>query len=210
MQKEAEESGWFGVWHEFSWSYPWYRMHFVLNTTLPPYGVLHIDYGWSLLPFGMSFQANNTVLGLILNDVAGEFVEDYLIMTIIVMIGQRVAAGLLGRTLAGIGVAIAGYAIFSLIKMGIEYATSGNNPKTWLVAFISSAIGCFLDSMVGIFDTLQSLTAIARRIIGVITHTLNSMWARGLNFFDITGVAFNFIDFALMVGYLVLYKAAVG
>jgi hypothetical protein len=28
MQQEAEESGWLSIWHEFTWWYPWYRLHF--------------------------------------------------------------------------------------------------------------------------------------------------------------------------------------
>jgi uncharacterized membrane protein YqaE (UPF0057 family) len=48
MQAEAESSGWLSTWHEFSWWYPWYRMHFVyLNS-----GVMQFDVGISLLPFG--------------------------------------------------------------------------------------------------------------------------------------------------------------
>lgn len=184
-------------------------MHFVLNTTLPPYGVLFIDYGWSILPFGMSFQAND-VFGLLLNDLAADFVEDYVISVIGIMIIQRIAAGLAGRTIAGIALAIAGYIGFSLFKMLAEYAINGNNPKTWLIAFLSSAIACFLDSAIDFLKTLSFLTAIGRRITGAISHTLNSMWARGLNFFDITGVAFNFIDYAIMICYLRLYKGSLG
>jgi len=206
MQKEAEECGGLTIWHEFAWWYPWYRLHFVLSTTLPPYGVLFIDYGWSPL-YGMTLQANTTVLALILNDVAQGFAQDYIIMTIVTMIGQRIAAGLFGRTVAGMLAAIAGYLTFSLVKMGLEYVANGYNLKTWLVAFVSTAIGCFLDLMTGIFDTLSFLTAVTRQIIGAVTHTLNSMWARSLDFFDITGIIFTFIDFALMVGYLILYKA---
>jgi uncharacterized membrane protein len=31
MQQEAEQSGWLTVWHEFTWSYPWYRLHIQFN-----------------------------------------------------------------------------------------------------------------------------------------------------------------------------------
>jgi len=210
IQAEAEQSGWLTTWHEFTWWYPWYRLHFVLNTALPPYGTLYVDYGLSILPFGTSFQANNTVLGLILNDVAQEFVEEYLVSTVIAVIAKRIAAGLLGKTIGGIVAAIGIYTLFSLLEMGVKYATTGNNLKTWLMAFLSSALACFLDLMVDVLDTLQFLTAVGRRVVGAISHTLNSMWARGLNFFDITGVIFTFIDFALMIGYLIMYKMAVG
>lgn len=29
LQQEAEEKGWLYTWHGFTWSYAWYRMHFV-------------------------------------------------------------------------------------------------------------------------------------------------------------------------------------
>ncbi|MEM2995418.1 MAG: hypothetical protein QXI91_05335 [Candidatus Bathyarchaeia archaeon] len=28
IQQEAEQSGWLTIWHEWSWLYPWYRMHY--------------------------------------------------------------------------------------------------------------------------------------------------------------------------------------
>ena len=31
MQAEAEQSGWLSIWHEFSWWYPWYRLHVKIN-----------------------------------------------------------------------------------------------------------------------------------------------------------------------------------
>jgi hypothetical protein len=31
LQQEAEDSGWLSTWHEFSWWYPWYRLHIKIN-----------------------------------------------------------------------------------------------------------------------------------------------------------------------------------
>jgi len=31
LQAEAEQSGWLSFWHEFSWWYPWYRLHVKIN-----------------------------------------------------------------------------------------------------------------------------------------------------------------------------------
>jgi len=48
MQKNAEDNGWLQIWHEFTWSYPWYRFHVKINMN----GAI-IDVGFSpLLPFG--------------------------------------------------------------------------------------------------------------------------------------------------------------
>ena len=207
VQEEAEDSGWFRTDHEFSWWFPWYRMHFVLNVQLPPYGTLRIDYGWSALPFGLTLKVND-VFGRLFNDVAVNFVENYIVSTIAATIIKHVAAGIAGRTIAGIGCAIGMYLFFTLTQMLIEYAIFGNDAKTWLVCFISSAIACFMDLITKFLDVVSFLTAIGRKIVNAITHTLNSMWARGLNFFDITGILFNFIDYAIMVYYLQLYKAS--
>lgn len=52
MQAEAEQSGWLTVWHEFSWWYPWYRLHVrVLEN-----GLMMFDIGMSVLPFGDIFD----------------------------------------------------------------------------------------------------------------------------------------------------------
>lgn len=53
MQKEAEQDGWFSIWHEFSWWYPWYRLHtkIHINPTM--------DIGFNpLLPGSETFDWN--------------------------------------------------------------------------------------------------------------------------------------------------------
>ena len=47
MQQEAEDSGWLSTWHEFTWWYPWYRLH--IKISINPV----VDVGFSpLLPGG--------------------------------------------------------------------------------------------------------------------------------------------------------------
>jgi len=48
MQQEAEQSGWLTTWHEFSWWYPWYRLHtkFTMNNA-----IIHIGFN-PVLPGG--------------------------------------------------------------------------------------------------------------------------------------------------------------
>jgi hypothetical protein len=210
LQADAKSSGWLSFYNEFSLGYPWYRLHFVLDVPLPPYGTIYVNYGWSPLPLGISFQSNTTVFALMLNDIGTKIATDVILGIAVGYMIQRVAAGLAGRTIVGMGVAIAAYLGYSLGSAWALYATSGNSPKAWLVAFLSSAIGSFMDLILqGLNAAWQWLTAVSRYILGEITCTLNSMWARGLDFFDITGVAFTFIDFALMIGYLSLYETSV-
>ena len=47
LQKEAENSGWLSIYNEFSWWYPWYRLHFVGKYN----GETMIDVGIAPLPF---------------------------------------------------------------------------------------------------------------------------------------------------------------
>lgn len=82
--------------------------------------------------------------------------------------------------------------------------------KAWLSAFLASAIGATLGLVLtGISKVTQWLTAAGRFLFGEIQHVMNSMWARGLNFFSITGIAFTFVDFAFMATYLSLYLSSI-
>ncbi len=50
LQAEAENSGWLSIWHEFSWWYPWYRLHFIGKYS----GETMIDIGIAVLPFAVT------------------------------------------------------------------------------------------------------------------------------------------------------------
>jgi hypothetical protein len=209
MQKEAEQSGWFRVEPEFSWWYPWFRLHFKLNVNLPQ-GNPAIDYGWSLLPFGESYNANNIVLANILNDGSNEIQTNILVDYMVGVIIQFGTAVILGRTGIWTAVAILAYVGYSLASAWLTYANSGGSPKAWLIAFISSAItgtgGLVLS---GINSVSGVLTSVARFVFNKINFAMHSLWAKGLNFFDITGVAFALIDFAFMILYLSMYLASI-
>jgi hypothetical protein len=66
MQKEAKQNGTLTIWHEFSWWYPWYRIHYVClekqNTMF--------DSGMSVIPFGDSFEYAVEFMTRFLNLVA--------------------------------------------------------------------------------------------------------------------------------------------
>ncbi|MEM4703549.1 MAG: hypothetical protein QXJ02_00545, partial [Candidatus Bathyarchaeia archaeon] len=49
--EQMQQEGWLSVWHEFTWRYPWYRLHvkYLANT------IASFDIGTSFLPFGDSF-----------------------------------------------------------------------------------------------------------------------------------------------------------
>jgi hypothetical protein len=209
MQQEAEESGWLTIWHEFTWWYPWYRLHLKLNVDLPQ-GNPNIDYGWSLLPFGESYSADNTVLANVLNDVSFDIETGILLDAMVGVIIQFGTAAILGRTLVYTAIAIGAYALYQTASAIRLYHTSGENPNAWLAAFITSAFSGTCGLVIsGINSVSEVLTSTSRLVLGKIQSVMHSLWAKGLSFFDITGVAFALIDFAFMVFYLSMYLASI-
>ncbi|MGB8780311.1 MAG: hypothetical protein WCD81_06635 [Candidatus Bathyarchaeia archaeon] len=67
MQKQAEQNGTLKVKNQWSWWYPWYRVHYQFI----PNGTVEYDYGVSPLPFGNTLAytkyMNNTVVNFVLN-----------------------------------------------------------------------------------------------------------------------------------------------
>jgi hypothetical protein len=215
MQQEAEQSGWLTVWHEFTWWYPWYRCHLKINCTLPQ-GQLYIDYGWSPLPFGSTFECNE-VAAFMINDLANQVydVGKEVLLNLVrgyftALFIQHFAAWLLGKTLAGFVAAILMYSGVCLAETWLLHANSGDDPYAWLTAFMASAIGGTLGLFKAGLDTLVNwLTAAGRRLMQEISHFMNSCWARGLDFLDITGIAFSIIDFAFAALYLMQFVALI-
>jgi hypothetical protein len=209
MQAEAESSGWLRVEPEFSWWYPWFRLHLKLNADLPQ-GNPDIDYGWSLLPFGESYSADNMVLANVLNDVSGDIQTGILVDFMAGVIIQFGTAAILGRTLVYTAIAIGIYLAYNLISAWYLYATSEGKPEAWLGAFITSAFsGTCGAVLAGISSVSGVLTSASRLVLGKIQSVMHSLWAKGLSFFDITGVAFALVDFAFMVFYLSMYLASI-
>jgi hypothetical protein len=206
LKQSAQSSGWFRVYNEFSWWYPWYRLHFVLNAPVQPYGTAYADLGWSLLPFGTTFKANYTVFALMLGDVSENIAETLFVSVIVANLVQEAASGYAGRTLAGIALAVGAYVAVNIALTAGMLAATGGTQASYLAAFLVDAFSCFLSFLIdGLNNVVQLLTAAYQWITGAITCALNSAWARGLDFFNITQVAFNFVDFGLMIYDLTMY-----
>jgi hypothetical protein len=208
MQKEADSSGWFRVDTEWSWWYPWFRLHYKLDVNLPQ-GNPKLDYGWSPLPFGDSCSADNVVLANMLDDastVSGpDMVQDYLVGVII----QFGLALWLGCTPMTAAIAIAVYAAYSISSSILLYEASGGNPRAWLVASIASAIDATAGFVLSGLDSVRSfLTSVWRLILGKIQSVWYSCVARGLGFFTIVGFAFALMDFVFAAVYLGMYLSS--
>jgi hypothetical protein len=64
LEQEAKDKGWLKVWHQFTWWFPWYRIHFVFK-----YGGIEMyDQGISALPFvGATLFCSDAFLNMIKN-----------------------------------------------------------------------------------------------------------------------------------------------
>jgi hypothetical protein len=72
MQQEAQQDGWFTVWHEFSWWYPWYRVH--IQTNVNPR--IHIGFN-PVLPGGeIADWERLEVFGMVVAEVVQEIIVD--------------------------------------------------------------------------------------------------------------------------------------
>jgi hypothetical protein len=86
LQQEAEDSGWLSTWHEFSWWYPWYRLHIKIN--INPV----IDVGFNpILPGGETWNWEGLE---IFAEVLEEVWQDIMLDFIGVFISYIVAKGL--------------------------------------------------------------------------------------------------------------------
>jgi hypothetical protein len=63
LQHEAEDSGWLTVWHEFTWLYPWYRIHYLSWR----HEVIELDIGIAVLPFADTLQYAQELIQRILD-----------------------------------------------------------------------------------------------------------------------------------------------
>jgi hypothetical protein len=207
IEQEAKDKEWLSIKHKFTWWYPWYRMDFKLSVNLPQ-GNPNIDYGWSPLPFGESYKASDNVIADIMNEFASlEFKAELLMAPIVNVLIQYIAARVAGMTGFGVGLAMAIYSLYSLTSAFTFYLLSEQNPKSWLGAFLGSAISATMGLVLKASAVLKGLTSVARLALLKIQHVMNSLWAMRLNFFDITGIAFVFLGFAFMALYLGLYLA---
>jgi hypothetical protein len=209
IEREAQQKGWMRVEPEFSWWYPWFRLHLKLDA-YTPHGNPNVDYGWSCLPWGESYKANDKTIAEMFNDIADELERDMLIDCMVGVFIQFGVAIVLGRTLIGTAVAIGTYLAYSSLRTIQLFLTSGGKPEAWLGAFITSAIsgtgGLVLS---GIRSVSGFLTSVGRCLLGKISSISHSLWPKGINLFDITGLAFAFIDFAFMAFYLSMFLSTI-
>lgn len=189
---------------EFSWWYPWFRLHYKLDVDLPQ-GNPRIDSGWSPLPFGQSYDSNDSAVAAIMND-ATEGGDPIALLDLfagtIIQISAYIAAGYIQAPWAIAG-AILFYALYSWGR-NIQLLLAASSPKQWLLAVIMTLASVSAGVVfAGLAKMRGFLTSVARWIVDRIQGNdrclLSTMHGFGLNFFKITTLAFMLIDFSCMV-----------
>jgi hypothetical protein len=216
IQQEAKQSPWFKIEPEFSWWFPWFRLHFKLDVDLPQ-GNPKLDHGWSGLPGGESNSADNAVLANVMNDASsGDNVQELIGLFVgcaLPFIIQAGVAYFLGRSGTAIIVASVFYGVFLAAQMIWLYLTSAKTAKTWLMAFMSVTFVLLASLAIpeasGVVGFWKFLTTTSRIILQKIQYPLQSLHAMKMNFFDITSAIFALMDFAVMVVYLTVYLSSI-
>jgi hypothetical protein len=215
MQQEAEQSDWFRVEPEFSWCFPWFRLHYKLDVDLPQ-GNPKLDHGWSPLPFGENTNANSTVLASIMNDATEgddpEALAIFFVAITLPIIIQATTCYWLGCGPWAIAWAVTLYAVWLAGFNLYVFAKNGANPKSWLMDFLGAAFvemaEIFIPLSAGL-DVWHLLKTGGRLVLQKIHHPLKALRASKMAFFAITGAIFALMDFVVMLIYLCMYLASI-
>jgi len=132
LQQEAEDEGWLSIWHEFTWWYPWYRMHVKIN--INPM----IDVGFNpILPFGETYQWEGLE---IFAEVLAEFIEELVIDIGVLFLEYIVAKGLSMAPITWVPAAIA-LTAKGLTQGWLLWNDWNNQAKMLAVSLVNFAMG---------------------------------------------------------------------
>jgi hypothetical protein len=154
VEQEAKDNGWLRVWHEFSWWFPWYRIHYVYVYE----GVDQFDQGMSPLPLaGVTLDCSDAFLKLL----AGFWSR-----VIWPIAGALVAAELTALVASNAGPT--GFVAALLVSIGMKGLSLINNWNS-VNGLISALIGSVFSTVVGLLKWTWSLAAdFFKLLMGVI------------------------------------------
>jgi len=177
LQKNMTDKGWLDVQHEFSWWYPWYRMHFRLamngatidigfTPMLPIFGVASIDIPHNFIPPIPITVDQEAAKDILQNIFMGTAVE------VFGLAGTALAAPfthLPGSAL--LGIAIYGIGLVGLLGLATTLYYSGRTMEALatLVGFVINGFGTAIGGLLGMLahETMALLSnAIAFPILG--------------------------------------------
>jgi hypothetical protein len=133
IQQEAQNSGWLSIYNEWSWWYPWYRMHIKIHINPT------IDVGFNpILPGGESwFLENLDVFGAIVSEV----LEDVTIDVVGLFVTYLVAKA---TSVWNPAVGVIAEAVKFFIQIGLLVAFNWNSKMELLAAAAVSIIMGFI------------------------------------------------------------------
>lgn len=145
MQKEAEQGGWLSVYNEFSWWYPWYRLHFV--AVVANESVLDVG----LSPLGCDILSISSQFGSWLDDA----IRDLIIYPIVkaYLIGWIASEiTLFAAMYYGLPGFLAGLGLSLVIKEALFMSASDSGLKGAFVGALFSLAYGFLSALKKVVD----------------------------------------------------------
>jgi hypothetical protein len=160
MQKEAKDSGWLTVYNEFSWWYPWYRMHFVGKYG----GTTNIDVGVAALPFADTVYFPDTTFKGKINEWLGKIALN-------VFVGLCATDFVLWAAsnwgLLGFGVVLIGYLAYKFANLYLGWGSVESLYISLVSNLFSTAISAWTGLCSFLPTSLQALAAGAESIKNV-------------------------------------------
>lgn len=221
LQHQAQGTGFFNVKAGFSFGYPWFTLHYLLNVNLPQ-GNPSLDYGWSPLPFGCSYGANMAVLMSIATNtvqVNPGATALFFGTAVVPLAIQQGVAYVCGDSLAGIVYATVIYVCATCLFTWWAWERSMSAPSAsvrasyWLMALFGAAfIQMFklfvmpnnLANLISLLSTIFSSSGI-ESFLTALGNLVNSV-----GIINILGAIFALVTFSVMALYASWFIQALG
>ena len=203
LEEEAEQAGWLSIEHEFTWWYPWYRLHLNMTGADPPIDLI-------VTPLAL-----DVTIGIYDESVFASHLQDAF------DIGYDIAWGIIiGHIATEIAARVSGriswpaFFVALAINVGAQLALAAaanaawKDARTWFISFFASLLAAAGEALMRVLQgtMMKWLTGIARTICGRVTNTFKSWFAMGLNFALLTEIAFIFVDVVLAVTFYYWYS----
>jgi hypothetical protein len=172
MQQQAKDKGWLSVYNEWSWWYPWYRLHvkIVLGTVV-------LDVGFSpILPFGTTFSMKGaetlaSELSQITEEVWQDTAVDFLGLFVSYIAAKALSIGFEGAGLIAIGAkGVVQWTLFAPLLLNEKAGST-----KMLAAFFANVLMGLVALATSVGETF------AQAIWNVCTAPMISAWMLGVN-----------------------------
>jgi len=172
IQQEAMQNGTLSFWHEWSWWFPWYRMHFVCTYS----GATAFDIGISLLPFGNTLQCMEWFMQTIIS--------------LLPKVSWKIVAGLataeflsLLASTSGAALILASLTTFSLkiVSTSLAWNSIEDLISVWFGILIPTVVSLVKNSLWDLFQTILDLMMAAKSLAEIGFGKLYSLISTTMN-----------------------------